>query len=73
MSKMNSKSNEKFFTTRPKLASFLLGHGCRGELTVNPYDPSRPAWSFERCQELDTWVNIFFEKGGADDKIGNPR
>ena len=60
MKEFNSKQNEEFFTTRPRLASFLLSHGCRGELTVNPYDPSRPAWSFERSLVLDTWVDVYF-------------
>ena len=72
MTEFKRRRADKFFTTRPKLASYLLGHGCRGELTVNPYDPSRPAWSFERCQELDTWVNFYFSKGGENDKISNP-
>jgi len=62
MKEFNSKQSEKFFTTRPQLASFLLSHGCNGELTVNPYDTSRPAWSFERSLLLDTWVEFYFDR-----------
>ena len=60
MKEFNSKKN--FFTTRPQPASFLLKHGCSGELTVNPYDTSRPAWCFERNKILDTWVDVYFNR-----------
>ena len=55
------KTNQ-FFTARPKLASYLMQCGLKGERTVNPYDPSRAAWVFERTDALDKCMGQYFAK-----------
>ena len=36
---------DSFFTTRPRLASYMLSAGYPPTKVRNPYDPSRPAWT----------------------------
>ena len=67
MKKTNSTRLEKkkyFFTARPKLASYLMECGFKGERTVNPYAPTRAAWVFEGSDVLEKYVAEYFEKEG---------
>ena len=57
-----SEKTNNFFTTRPRLASYLLQNGFHGERTVNAYDTTRPAWIFERSDELEKCVAQYFRK-----------
>lgn len=62
------RENEKvFFTARPKLASYLFAKNCKGQPTINAYDPQRPAWVFEQTKELETYVAQFFGEGVKND------
>ena len=63
MNKLKEKKTDDFFTTRPQLASFLMRNGFKGELTLNPYDTTRPAWLFERNEDLEKSVAAYFGKG----------
>ena len=62
MSEFEQKETKTYFTTRPKLASYLLLKGFNGEITLNPYDTKRPAWLFVKTDELMQSVNAYFRK-----------
>ena len=62
MKEIKSKQKNKFFTTRPKLACYLLRLGYEGGITLNPYDPSRPAWEFEKTNALEESVETYFRE-----------
>ena len=65
---------DTYFTTRPSEASYLMDKGFKGKLCSNPYDNSRPAWTFEGTAQLYSFVNEFKTKKGVN-KCGsnNPR
>lgn len=65
MSEFEQTETKFYFTTRPKLASYLLQKGFKGEITLNPYDTKRPAWLFVKSDELLKRVNSYF---GKEDK-----
>lgn len=62
MSEFEQIEVKKFFTTRPRLASYLLQAGFEGEVTLNPYDTKRPAWLFDKTDELLKCVENYFMK-----------
>ena len=66
MKKLENVDVESYFTTRPKLASYLLRQGFKGEITLNPYDVKRPAWLFPKSDQLLKSVNEYF---GKEDKL----
>lgn len=53
------KQSDIFFTTRPTLASYLFENGFSGKRCVNPYDTERPAWTFEKTDELKKAVQVY--------------
>ena len=56
-----SEKTNQFFTTRPKLASYLFQNGFYGERTVNAYDTARPAWIFEKSDALEKCVAQYYK------------
>lgn len=68
-----SKSNT-FFTTRPSLASYLMDCGCSGKKCSNPYNSSRPAWTFEGTKDLYNFLKEYEkDKGVITNGSNNPR
>ena len=65
MKEFEQEETKTYFTTRPKLASYLLRQGFNGEITLNPYDTKRPAWLFVKTDELLKSVHVYF---GKEDK-----
>ena len=50
---------ETFYTTKPKLALYLMEHGFKGEPTVNIWNTYRSAWKFELSEPLADAIMLF--------------
>ena len=50
-----------FFTTRPRLASYLISQDHEGRKVTNPYEPERPAWEFLETKRLAYDVKRYCE------------
>lgn len=72
MKKTNSTRLEKkkhFFTARPKLASYLMECGFKGERTVNPYAPLvLHGYLKEAMYQKTMWQSILRRRAIHDEK-----
>lgn len=57
---------DKFFTTRPRLASYLQSVGYEPQKVANPYDPKRPAWTFKASLDLAKSVRDYCYRNQID-------
>ena len=51
---------KQYFCARPTLAGKLLEEGFKGETTINPYHPERPAWKFDITTSLAFTVAEYY-------------
>lgn len=62
MTELKRNETKKYFTARPKLASYLFDKGFEGKRTTNPYDPNRAAWVFTQTDALLKCVSEYFKE-----------
>ena len=53
--------NNTFYTTRPRLALYLIEKGFKAELTVNLWDPQKSAWKFQLTFDLAEEVTDYYQ------------